>query len=173
MDDRKSVGVRFIKPAGKLPRRKNIRLKNYDYKSNGYYFVTICTHKGKPNIRLYRGVVERILLSLPERFSGLRIDWYTLMSTHLHVIFIFYGMKEGLSEVVRTFKALVTRNTGVKFWQRNYYEHVIRNQAALLKIREYIKNNPLAERIRFEEFYESGSDKSDPYKNSSRTFAVT
>ena len=173
MDDRKSVGVRFIEPAGKLPKRKNIRLKNYDYKSNGYYFVTICTHKGKPNIRLYREVVERILLSLPERFSGLRIDWYTLMSTHLHVIFIFYGMKEGLSEVVRTFKALVTRNTGVKFWQRNYYEHVIRNEAALLKIREYIKNNPLAERIRFEEFYESGSDKSDPCRNSSRTFGVT
>jgi len=103
MDDRKSVGVRFIEPAGKLPKRKNIRLKNYDYKSNGYYFVTICTHKGKPNIRLYREVVER--------FSGLRIDWYTLMSTHLHVIFVFYGMKEGLSEVVRTFKALVTRDT--------------------------------------------------------------
>jgi len=61
----------------------------------------------------------------------------------------------------------------VKFWQRNYYEHVIRNEAALLKIREYIKNNPLAERIRFEDFYESGSDESDPYKNSSRTFAVT
>jgi len=173
MDDRKSVGVRFIEPAGKLPKRKNIRLRNYDYKSNGYYFVTICTHKGKPNISLYREVVERILFSLPERFSGLRIDWYTLMSTHLHVIFVFYGMKKGLSEVVRTFKALVTRNTGVKFWQRNYYEHVIRNEAALLKIREYIKNNPLAERIRFEEFYESGSDKSDPYKNSSRTFAVT
>ena len=173
MDDRKSVGVRFIEPAGKLPKRKNIRLKSYDYKSNGYYFVTICTHKGKPNIRLYREVVERILLSLPERFSGVRIDWYTLMPTHLHVIVIFYGMKEGLPEVVRTFKALVTRNTGVKFWQRNYYEHVIRNEAALLKIREYIKNNPLAERIRFEEFYESGSDKSDPYKNSSRTFAVT
>jgi hypothetical protein len=95
------------------------------------------------------------------------------MFTHFHIIFVFYGMKEGLSEVVRTFKALVTRNTGVKFWQRNYYEHVIRNKAALLKIREYIKSNPLAERIRFEEFYESGSDKSDPYKNSFRTFVVT
>jgi hypothetical protein len=111
-------------------------------------------------------VVERILLSLPERFSGLRIDWYILMSTHLHVIFLFDGMKDGLPELVRTFKALVTRNTGVKFWQRNYYEHVIRNETTLFKIREYVENNPLAERIRFEEFYESGSDKSDPYKNS-------
>ncbi len=111
-------------------------------------------------------MVERILLSLPERFSGLRIDWYVLMSTHLHVIFLFDGMKNGLPELVRTFKALVTRNTGVKFWQRNYYEHVIKTEAALFKIREYTENNPLAETIRFEEFYKSGSDKSDPYKNS-------
>ena len=93
------------------------------------------------------------------------------MSTHLHVIFVFEGMKEGLPEVVRGFKALVRRNTCrgriyPTLWQRNYYEHVISNEAALFKIREYIKNNPLAERIRFEEFYESGSDKSDPYKNS-------
>ncbi len=53
--------------------------------------------------------VERILLSLPERFSGLKIDWDILMFTHLHVIFLFEGMKEGLPEVVRGFKALVSR----------------------------------------------------------------
>ncbi|ODS32916.1 MAG: hypothetical protein SCARUB_01968 [Candidatus Scalindua rubra] len=28
-------------------------------------------------------------------------------------------------------------------WQRNYYEHVIRNEQELNKIREYIINNPL------------------------------
>jgi len=74
-------------------------------------------------------------------------------------------MDKILPEVVRTFKALVTRETGVKFWQRNYYEHVIRTERVLLKIREYIENNPSAERLRFEAFYESGSDESDPYKN--------
>ena len=134
-------------------------------------------HRGKPNIRRYGEVVEKILLSLPERFSGLKIDFYVLMSTHLHVIFVFDEIKEGLPEVVRIFKALVSRNTCrgriyPTLWQRNYYEHMIRNEAALFKIREYIKNNPLAERIRFEEFYESGSDKSDPYKKFSRTFAA-
>jgi REP element-mobilizing transposase RayT len=30
-----------------------------------------------------------------------------------------------------------------KFWQRNYYEHIIRNEDRLNKIREYIINNPL------------------------------
>ena len=56
-------------------------------------------------------------------------------------------MKEGLPELIRTFKALVARSTGTRFWQRNYYEHVIRTEVALFKIREYIENNPLAETI--------------------------
>jgi len=124
MNDRKNVGVRFIEPARKFPERKEIRLKGYDYKSNGYYFVTICTYKGQSNIKRHREAVESILLSLPERFSGLKIDWYVLMPTHLHVIFIFDRVKKGVPKVVRAFKALVTKDTGVKFWQRNYYEHV-------------------------------------------------
>ena len=32
-------------------------------------------------------------------------------------------------------------------WQRNYYEHIIRNEESLQKIREYIDNNPLAEMV--------------------------
>jgi len=158
------VGVRFIEPAGSIPKRKEIRLKSYNYKSNGYYFITICTYRGKPYIKKYEEIIEEILLSLPERFSGLTIDWYILMPTHLHMIFVFNETKKDLSEIIRTFKALVTRNTRMKFWQRNYYEHVIRNEDALLKIREYIQNNPLAENIKFEEFYKNGSDESDPYR---------
>ena len=161
------VGVRFIEPAGSVPKRKEIRLKSYDYRSNGYYFITICTNRGKPYIKKYKEIIERILLSLPERFSGLKIDWYILMPTHLHMIFVFNETKKDLSEIIRSFKALVTRNTRIKFWQRNYYEHVIRNENVLLKIREYIQNNPLAERIKFEEFYKDGSDKSDPFNKKS------
>ena len=160
-----NVGVRFIEPVKGLPKRKEIRLRSYDYTSDGYYFVTICTHRGKPHISQHGKAVEKILLSLPQRFSGLEIDWYVLMPTHLHAIFSFHGMDKGLPEIVRAFKALVTRETGVKFWQRNYYEHVIRNERVLLKIREYTENNPAAGRLSFEEFYESGSDESDPYKN--------
>jgi putative transposase len=33
--------------------------------------------------------------------------------------------------------------TGCPVWQRNYWEHVIRNEKSLNKIREYICNNPL------------------------------
>jgi REP element-mobilizing transposase RayT len=31
---------------------------------------------------------------------------------------------------------------GKKIWQRNYYDHIIRNETSLNKIREYIRNNP-------------------------------
>lgn len=48
------------------------------------------------------------------------------------------------------FKSAVTkrinelRGTPYKpVWQRNYYEHVIRNEDDLNEIREYIANNPL------------------------------
>jgi REP element-mobilizing transposase RayT len=35
------------------------------------------------------------------------------------------------------------QTAGVPVWQRNYYEHIIRNDEDLNKIREYIINNPL------------------------------
>jgi len=59
-----------------------------------------------------------------------------------------------VGEIVRTFKSLCIHDwlTHIKekkidvigkFWQRNYYEHVIRNEDELNKIREYIQNNLL------------------------------
>ena len=49
--------------------------------------------------------------------------------------------------IVRTFKAAVTRRLGREFnianiWQRNYYEHVIRNHEEWDKIHRYIEANP-------------------------------
>jgi hypothetical protein len=35
------------------------------------------------------------------------------------------------------------RTPGAPVWQRNYYEHVVRSDAELLRVREYIFNNPL------------------------------
>ena len=54
-----------------------------------------------------------------------------------------------LSEIVRQFKTFSTRyinrkknQQGMPIWQRNYYEHIIRNQGELEQIRQYIINNP-------------------------------
>lgn len=59
-----------------------------------------------------------------------------------------------LGDVVGAFKSITTHQytVGVKeegwdrfngrLWQRNYYEHIIRNERELNAIREYIRNNP-------------------------------
>jgi len=55
---------------------------------------------------------------------------------------------KSIGSIVRGFKIGVTKwfrqNTDVyNVWQRNYYEHIIRNENELNKIREYIINNPI------------------------------
>lgn len=54
-----------------------------------------------------------------------------------------------LGDVIGAFKSLsahrankILGRSGTPFWQRNYYEHIIRNDAALDRIRQYIANNP-------------------------------
>ena len=54
-----------------------------------------------------------------------------------------------LSEIVRAFKSFSSRRInqlrgtpGTRTWQRNYYEHIVRNEGDLHRIRAYIANNP-------------------------------
>jgi putative transposase len=56
---------------------------------------------------------------------------------------------KSLGSFVAGYKSVVTRRInqlrempGAPFWQRNYWEHVIRNEASLDRIRQYIENNP-------------------------------
>ena len=86
--------------------------------------------------------------------------------------------KMSLSDVVHRFKTLTTRRyiEGVKrfswasfatrLWQRNYFEHVIRNDESLNRIRQYIldnparwefdRENPLATRLESREAWRTG-----------------
>jgi putative transposase len=57
---------------------------------------------------------------------------------------------KSLGSFVAGFKSAATKRIneqrgmpGVPVWQHNYYEHIIRNDADLQRIREYIANNPL------------------------------
>jgi REP element-mobilizing transposase RayT len=80
------------------------------------------------------------------------------MPNHLHgILNIDLGVGAGLkpaqnkvklSEIIRSFKTFSARKInelrkqpGVSVWQRNYYEHIIRNDKELSETREYIKNN--------------------------------
>jgi len=60
------------------------------------------------------------------------------------------GTKPGsLSAIIQNFKSITTRKInnirhaqGTHLWQRNYWEHIIRDENELNRIRHYIINNP-------------------------------
>jgi REP element-mobilizing transposase RayT len=107
--------------------------------------------------------------NLPSHFP-IFLDEWIVMPNHLHGIIVFPNdgkkseiqlshkpisshngsQSDSLSAIIQNFKSLTTRkiNAGIGLsgsilWQRNFYEHVIRNEADLERIREYILNNPL------------------------------
>lgn len=64
---------------------------------------------------------------------------------------IAYRRPRSLSSFVAGFKSATTKHinrmrdaSGTPVWQRNYYEHIIRNEASLQLIRQYIQTNPLS-----------------------------
>ena len=59
-------------------------------------------------------------------------------------------MPGSLSTILGAYKAQVTKRINAlrhtpdkKVWQRNYFEHIVRNTAALQRIRRYIITNPV------------------------------
>ena len=152
-----------------LPKRKQTRLKDYDYSQNGYYFITICTHNrhnlfgeivgatlcGRPNNP--DKMIEKWLLELENKFDGVKICEYIIMPNHLHFIISKTGDHAGspLRDIVGWFKTMTTNEYienvknnmfppfDKKIWQRNYYEHIIRDESDYIETKEYILNNPL------------------------------
>ena len=93
------------------------------------------------------------------------LDDYVVMPNHIHgIVFISrhpnissrsiakpsgYAAKS-LSSFVVGFKSAATRRInelkgtkGTKVWQRNYYEHIIRNEEDHSRIKHYIRENPV------------------------------
>ncbi|MCJ7459093.1 MAG: transposase [candidate division Zixibacteria bacterium] len=113
-------------------------------------------------------IVKREWLKTAELRKDIILDEYIIMPNHFHGVILIIDDGRGTARraptverfsrpvansfptIVRSFKSAVTnrinqiRGTpGASVWQRNYYEHVIRNEDKLFKIRQYIQNNPL------------------------------
>ena len=151
-------------------RRNSNRLPSYNYRSSGAYFITICTEKRQRvlEIPIIRAALLEKWHQLPQRFPGVRLDAFVIMPDHVHgMLWLDDSMQDAptLGRVIGTFKAWVTiswrnyhRDANIPclshLWQRDYYEHVIRNDEDLELTREYILNNPLKALLRQEQSYE-------------------
>ncbi len=144
----------------KLPKRKPTRLQQFDYSMSGYYFVTICTKDRKPILsqivsnnvgddahivpKPYGKIVEKYIKTI----DG--IKKYIIMPDHIHMIIAndngtmwASSPTQSISQKIKSFKILVTKEIGQSIWQRAFYYHVIRGEQDYQEIWQYIENNPL------------------------------
>jgi len=149
--------------------RRSIRLKGYEYTQAGAYFVTICVQGrecvlgevvgGQMQLNDWGCVAEECWMWLADQYPYVTLDASVIMPNHLHGIIVVDDGRGGsrtapttrkpLGRLVGAFKTVSTKRInemrgtpGAVFWQRNYWEHIIRNDADLARIREYIQNNP-------------------------------
>ena len=131
-------------------------------------------------------------LEIPNHFQNSSLDEFVIMPNHIHGVVLLadvaivgaghvqplneqihaskykHLVSKSLSSIIGSFKSSVTRickqrQLGVLIWQRNYYEHIIRNERELNRVREYIINNPLHWKLdrenQFSDNFNLGHDK--------------
>ena len=91
-----------------LPKRKLLRLKNFDYSTPGAYFITLCTHNRKcilsrvvgaihesPELKLtdYGRIINEIIQNIPQRYKS-SINSYVVMPNHIHLIIMINDREE-------------------------------------------------------------------------------
>ncbi len=146
------------------PQRRSIRLQGYDYRRAGAYFVTICTFQreslfgeivdGMMRLNSSGGQVGSAWRWLAEHHPYVDLDAYIVMPNHLHGIIVLTEAdaaikSKSLGRLIGAFKTVSSKAInqardmpGGPVWQRDFYEHIIRDEADLNRIREYILHNP-------------------------------
>ena len=151
--------------------RHAIRLRGYDYSRAGAYFVTICVRDRAPILgtivedRVDHTDCGRAVADcwrwLAERYPHVDLDEWIVMPNHLHGIVVIGDGDQGrsgtgpvrrkpLGGMVGAFKTVSTQRVnllrgraGEPVWQRDFHEHIIRNEEELDRIRRYVASNPL------------------------------
>lgn len=106
---------------------------------------------------------------LAEQYAHVQLDAWVVMPNHLHGILVLTDdqphekggsrtapavARKPVGRLVGAFKTVTTKQINALnevaddllkplFWQRNYHEHVVRNEADLSRLREYVVNNPM------------------------------
>ena len=149
------------------PRRKPMRLSDFDYSTPGAYFVTVCTHDAAELFsRIYRlsafeapvveltscgMIIERNILEISMRFPDYSVECYAIMPNHIHILLtvaepVIPAEPKTVSDVMGAFKSLTAvqclKELGIKkLWQRSFYDHIVRDDRDFREIAEYIECN--------------------------------
>lgn len=199
-------------------RIESARLKGWDYRTNGFYFVTICTHdrqhffgdvvNGEMQLSAIGEIVAQEWEKTPQIRPYVIPDEWVVMPNHFHAIVAIHnqppvetfrrnvsttdhgthrnapttnhgtpqnpvettrrvvstdnhgthrnvptnnatGLKsKSLGAIIGQFKSVCTKQIWALGysdfrWQPRFYDHIIRDESALMNIRQYIADNPL------------------------------
>ena len=129
-------------------RKDSIRLRRFDYTTSRIYFVTIVAQDRRPKF-----LDERVAMATVESFRKLRNDFrfnayiYCLMPDHFHALIGPGDSGRTLGGICGGFKSLSTREYwnwyDGKLWQRQFFDHIIRNHQDFEETLEYIRKNPV------------------------------
>ena len=154
-----------------LPKRKKIRLNEYDYGQAGAYFITICTYNraqilskivgeglcALPQINLtpIGEIVKQSIEYINNNYDNVLIDKYVIMPNHVHlIIHIQTGGHVDptgghgdpplrVYDIIGRFKSFTDGKYNGRLWQRSFYDHIIRDENDYLDVCNYIDQNPL------------------------------
>ena len=119
---------------------------------------------GEMRLSEYGRVVREYWEWLGQRYPYVNLNQWIVMPNHIHGIIVILSNKDvtcrggsrtalttrkPLGRLIGAFKTISTKHinqlrgtSGESLWQRNYYEHIIRNMDELDRIRHYIVDNP-------------------------------
>ncbi|MBX0331447.1 transposase [Oscillochloris sp. ZM17-4] len=103
--------------------------------------------------------------AIPRHHARVALDIFVLMPDHLHGVILLHGeaperkpppagrprgtVPGSIPAIIQSFKSVSTRTInrmcgtpGARVWQEDYYEHIIRDEADMDRIRRYIAENP-------------------------------
>lgn len=154
-----------------MPTRKKNRLENFDYSSCGAYFVTICTEGRRPilsrivgggvldapisvELCIYGQVADRYIRQMNDFYHDIQVKRYVIMPNHIHLLIVVSDsgasgtppptkQNATIARFVSTFKRFCNKEYGGNIWQRNYYDHIIRNRKDYEDHVKYIYENPI------------------------------
>ena len=146
LHERRKLGKSYFK-------RKNPRLKEYNYALGGYYFITICTeHKN----HCFGEIVEKMQLNeigklaqgniekLEAIYNTIKIDKFVVMPNYIHIILIIDKETNlTISRIIKQYKEWITKTIKKSIWQKSFYDHIIRNEKDYYRIWKYIEENEL------------------------------
>ena len=141
-------------------RRKEHRLKYYDYSKSNYYFITINTYDKKDifgvienDKMIFNDAGNKLNELVPTIFDNgkAEIVVFQIMPNHIH--FILEIKKDGaikLSSAIGYFKSIATKELKIKpLWTRGYYDRVIRDEKEYNNEYNYIVNNPYRDKYKW------------------------